>query len=38
MEKKILILVESLKVGGGSERFAATLGTNFTSMVMKCPT
>lgn len=24
---KILILVESLKVGGGSERFAATLGT-----------
>lgn len=27
MEKKILILVESLKVGGGSERFAATLGT-----------
>ncbi|EKF86483.1 hypothetical protein [Methanobacterium formicicum] len=24
---KILILVESLKVGGGSERFAAILGT-----------
>ncbi len=27
MNPKILILVESLKVGGGSERFAATLGT-----------
>ena len=27
MKPKILILVESLKVGGGSERFAATLGT-----------
>jgi len=24
---KVLVLVESLKVGGGSERFAATLGT-----------
>ncbi|HOI41162.1 MAG TPA: glycosyltransferase [Methanobacterium sp.] len=28
---KILILVESLKVGGGSERFAATLGTQLHS-------
>jgi glycosyltransferase involved in cell wall biosynthesis len=27
MAKKILILVESLKVGGGSERFAAILGS-----------
>lgn len=27
MKPKILILVESLKVGGGSERFAATLGS-----------
>lgn len=27
MVNKILILVESLKVGGGSERFAATLGS-----------
>ena len=27
MKPKILILVESLKVGGGSERFAANLGT-----------
>lgn len=27
MKKNILILAESLKVGGGSERFAATLGT-----------
>ncbi len=27
MKMKILILVESLKVGGGSERFAATLGS-----------
>ncbi|OPY24580.1 MAG: UDP-D-galactose:(glucosyl)lipopolysaccharide-1,6-D-galactosyltransferase [Methanobacterium sp. PtaU1.Bin097] len=27
MKTKILILVESLKVGGGSERFAATLGS-----------
>ncbi len=27
MKMKVLILVESLKVGGGSERFAATLGS-----------
>ena len=27
MEKKILILVDSLKVGGGSDKFAAILGT-----------
>jgi len=27
MKTKILILVESLKVGGGSERFATTLGS-----------
>ena len=27
MKKHILILVESLKVGGGSERVGATLGT-----------
>jgi len=26
MDKKILILVESLKIGGGSERFAVTIG------------
>lgn len=27
MKMKVLVLVESLKVGGGSERFAATLGS-----------